>query len=328
MIENIADRERSGSARRHLPWGSTLVFTLLFGGTQIFAQTVPREASYDTLQFQSKIKESARALGNHPRLNNDQLKGLSDEQRENLMEFLAGNMLFVTMHELGHAAIQELGLPVLGREEDAADQFATLKLLNVNNLSHQVLHEASKGWFLSDRRDRRDGEEQIYYDEHGLDEQRAYQIVCLMVGSDPDKMAALAKETELPQDRQDTCVGQDYPRASMSWDMVLRPHYRAADRPKTKIDVVYGDGKGDFDVLAEIFRSTRLLEIVADHTSDLLAWPEPFVLETQSCGVINAHWDTRTRRLTLCYELAQDFAELYRYFNLVPQPPRHSKKLR
>ena len=31
-----------------------------------------------------------------------------------------------------------------------------------------------------------------YYDEHGLDWQRAYQIVCLMVGSNPDQFGQLA----------------------------------------------------------------------------------------------------------------------------------------
>jgi hypothetical protein len=36
------------------------------------------------------------------------------------VEFVAGNMLFVLLHELGHAAITEMGLPVLGRMEDAA----------------------------------------------------------------------------------------------------------------------------------------------------------------------------------------------------------------
>ena len=32
----------------------------------------------------------------------------------------------------------------------------------------------------------------------------------------------------------------------------------------------------------------------------------------QSCGSPNAGWDPSTRKLTLCYELASDFAELYR----------------
>jgi len=35
-------------------------------------------------------------------------------------------------------------------------------------------------------------------------------------------------------------------------------------------------------------------------------------LEMQSCGSPNAGWDPATHKLTVCYELAGDFAELYR----------------
>ena len=40
------------------------------------------------------------------------------------MEFVTGNMLFALAHEMGHVFITEMGLPVLGQEEDAADAHA------------------------------------------------------------------------------------------------------------------------------------------------------------------------------------------------------------
>jgi hypothetical protein len=46
-------------------------------------------------------------LAQHPRI-----KKLSEEQREKLIEFVAGNMLFVLLHELGHAAMHDMGLPI------------------------------------------------------------------------------------------------------------------------------------------------------------------------------------------------------------------------
>jgi hypothetical protein len=268
------------------------------------------------------MKDYSRSLANSPRL-----KKLSDQQRESLVEFVAGNMLFVLLHELGHAAMQEMGMPILGRAEDQADNYAIIRLISLGDqVSHRVLVEAAKGWFLSDRRDRKDGESLAYYDEHGFDKQRAYNIACLVFGSDPDHMADLAKETKLPPERQDTCVAQDFPRISSSWDAVLKAHQRPADQPKTKIEVIYGDGKGDLDVFAQGFRRIRMLEMVVDVTSNNLAWPKPFVVEWQACGVINAHWVVDTRRLTLCYELAQDFAQLYRDFNVEPQPIAKSKR--
>ena len=57
-------------------------------------------------------------------------------------------MLFVLLHELAHAAVTEMGLPVLGKMEDAADTFAALRLIRVgSDFSHHVLTEAARGWF-------------------------------------------------------------------------------------------------------------------------------------------------------------------------------------
>jgi hypothetical protein len=55
-----------------------------------------------------------------------------------------------------------------------------------------------------------------------------------------------------------------------------------------------------------------LLETVAEHAADDFVWPAPFTLEMQSCGHPNARWYLPTRKLTVCYELSRDFAELYR----------------
>ena len=272
--------------------------------------------------MQAAIKEAARVLQNNPRL-----KKVSQQKRESLVEFVMGNMLFVLLHELGHATVQELRIPVLGREEDAADDFAILRLLKARSeMPHRVLVEAAKGWFLSDRRDRRDGERLVFYDEHSLDKQRAYHIVCLMVGSDPGQMVDLADEEKLPPDRRESCQKHDFPTALWSWETELKRVERAADQPKTKIDVVYGDGKGDFDVFAQGFRTVRLLERPAERASEEFAWPAPFTLEIQTCGFINARWVQSTRKLTLCYELAQDFADLYQEFNLVKSTPVNWKR--
>jgi Putative metallopeptidase len=208
-----------------------------------------------------------------------------------------------------------MGLPVLGRMEDAADSFAAVRLIRVgSDFSHRVLTEAAKGWFLADRRDQKTGDKVAYYDEHGLNQQRAYQIVCLMIGSDDEKFKDLAKETKLPEARQATCAG-DYSNAAYSWDLVLKPHRRAPDQPKTQIDSLYGPAEGRAATAQQVARSIRLLQTVAEHVADDFVWPMPFTLEMQSCGFPNARWDLATHKLTLCYELATDFADLYRDYD-------------
>jgi Putative metallopeptidase len=228
---------------------------------------------------------------------------------------VSGNLLFVLCHEMAHAAMTQMGLPVLGRVEDAADSFAAVRMIGLGTtFSHRVLAEAAKGWFLQDRRDQRSGNKIKYYDEHGIDRQRAYQIVCLMVGSNRDKFKDLASETKLPESRQNSCAG-DYDTASYSWNLLLEPHRRAADQSITKIDVVYSEAKGRLKGIAQAARSTRMLETVAQNVSEELTWPEPLTMEMQSCGFPNASWDPSTRKLTLCYELAADFEELYNAYD-------------
>src|SRR5579859_763750 len=197
-----------GAASVRRARGVAALLALLWCSGPILAQPAAQVPSQAGAQLQAGIAEVARALAASPRL-----KKLSQKQREDLVEFVTGNMLFVILHEMAHAAVDGFQLIVLGREEDAADDFAVMRLLAVgSDFSHRILVHAARGWFLSDKRDRKDGEPFAYYDEHGLDKQRAYQIVCMMVGSDPKEFKDLANEAKLPEDRQESCHSKDYPR--------------------------------------------------------------------------------------------------------------------
>ncbi len=274
------------------------------------SEDAPPESAYRATsgKFQVRIDAVAAEL----RATEPRFKNLPPKYVPQLVEFVAGNMLFVLLHEMAHTAITELGLPVLGRMEDAADTFAALRLIRIgSDFSQRVLVAAAKGWFLADKRDRKTGDTVNFYDEHGLNQQRAYQIVCLMVGSDDEKFKGLATEVKLPEERQDTCAG-DFSNAAYSWDRLLKPFRRAPDQPKTKIDVVYGPAEGRNAIARKVVTSLRLLETVAGHMSDELTWPRSFTLEFKSCGYANARWDLPTHKLTLCYELGADFADLFR----------------
>ncbi len=298
-----------------------LVLPFVFIGLAGSPWAQPQPIQFDL--FRSRIQDAVRALGDQPRF-----KGIPLKRREELAEFVSGNMLFVLLHELAHTAVTELDLPVLGKKEDAADSFAALTLIHIKSeFSDRVLTEAAKGWFMADRRDRKDGEPVVYYDEHGLNQQRAFQIVCYMVGADPMRFKDLAAETKLPKDRQEGCA-EDYRDAAKSWGAVLQPHLRAPGQPETKIDVVYGEASGRLEITAQMARSINLLEPVAARSAELVIWPAPFSLEMQTCGFINARWAPATRKLTLCYELAADFAELYRDYGPMraESRPRKSKR--
>jgi Putative metallopeptidase len=300
------------SIRRHFR-------TAGFAGALVFAAAAGEaNASGDKISgFRARLDEAARTLEHHK-----QLRDLTPDERRSIIEFVAGNMLFALLHEMGHTHITEMGLPVLGREEDAADSFAVVTMLKVGtHYAYEVLIEAAMGWFLSAYRDEAKGQSLAFYDEHGLDKQRAYQIVCLMVGADMGKFARLANAIDLPDSRQDTCRG-DYSNASWSWERMLAPHRREASAPKTRIEVVYGEGKNELQMFEQSFRAVQLLEMVANHISDQYVWRRPLTLEMQSCGTSAAFWTFSTAKLTLCYELAAEFAQLYRRYGSSVRLPR------
>jgi Putative metallopeptidase len=282
---------------------------LVFGATPVAAQQIePTQPS-----LSQRIEAAAKAALNNPRL-----QGLTEQQRIARVEFVAGNTLVLLSHELGHVLIAEMHLPLLGREEDAADTYAALRLLAIGtSFSQQELAQAAQGWFLNDRRDQEIGEKPLYYDEHNLSQQRAYQILCLMVGSDPDKFKGLADQMKMPAERQRTCK-RDFAKTSEGWQTVLKPWLREPGDPETKIDVVYGDGKGMFDGVANMFRSIRFLETVAANSAARYKWPHPFTLNMESCGRPGTYYEDEERIITICYETPFDFAELYRVY---VQPP-------
>src|SRR6516162_5574380 len=168
--------------------------------------------------FQGKLDAAVSALDRYPRF-----RGLSPEHRELIAEFMAGNTLFVALHELSHAVTSQMQLSALDRKEDAADAFAVMQIAKLAPaLSDRVAEQAAKGWYVSDQRTQDNGNTVPYFDDHGIDRERAERIACLMVGAGGGKFPRLAAETKLPQERRDGC-GAEYEAATKVWDEALKP---------------------------------------------------------------------------------------------------------
>lgn len=210
-------------------------------------------------------------------------------------------------HEASHLLVAELGLPVIGQEEDAADSFATLMMLEDDSEDRvERLLDVAELWLVSHERDEAEGVQPAYYDEHDLDAQRGLRVVCFLAGESPDRAADLLDAWGVPEDRADGCAF-DYELAVDSWDALLEPHLRDGS-PGHSISVVYQDG-GRW---AALLRETGMLEYVAGALDQQFNLPEGLVMEAATCGQANAYWDPDARRVTLCYELLDEFEALAR----------------
>lgn len=230
---------------------------------------------------------------------------LTLEEQEERYAFVFGNSFFILLHEFGHALINEFSIPVLGREEDAVDNLATVLLVpdEPDPEIDQILIDAIDGWFMSDDYYADQGEELAVWGEHALDAQRAYQITCLVYGSDPEGFSDLADSTDLPDYRRDSCI-DTWDQTERSWMRVLEPHIRGTGDPKPKVNVFYGPAQSDSEEeMRQILQETKMLETFA---SDLMAefkLPRTLTVAAEACGEENAYWIPSEGRIVLCYEL-------------------------
>ena len=129
-----------------------------------------------------------------------------------------GGTIFVFVHELGHALIDILNLPVLGKEEDAVDQLATIMAANLGTDGTQMaIIAASRFREMSNRQDARNIP---FWNQHPLSEQRYYNIICWLYGSNPDQHSSLATLVGLPASRAQRCPSE-YQQALQSWARLL-----------------------------------------------------------------------------------------------------------
>jgi hypothetical protein len=314
----------TGLARRAGRMAAALPLLAVFAGHAALAQTDTRTAAEAKHELAERVDDVTRMFQADPRYS----RGKTPEQVKDGVEFVTGNVLFVLAHEVGHALIREMELPVLGKEEDAADALATVVAVKMaSSFADRVIINAARGWFLSDQRDKKDGVPNDYYDQHGMDLQRAYNIVCMLVGADRKKYESLANEVKLPEERQATCR-DDWVNASWSWQQVLKPHMRKPDEPRTKIEVKYNPPGADYAALAQIGQKLQILETIATWLSDDFKWKVPVSVEMEICGESGARWEWKTRRIIVCYEIIREFSQLFRDYGqmaLVPGAMSMSK---
>ncbi len=241
-----------------------------------------------------------------------QAQDVDDETMATAMDFAMHDAKFTMYHEIGHMLVAELGLPVLGKEEDAVDTLATIWLLTdeSDDDSYNALIDASDGWYFNAVKSTGSGVDEFsYYDEHSLDIQRAYAMVCLMVGKDPDTFAETADNYGLDPDQQESC-GYTIEQAETSWNALLEPHLVGDGAESAPIEVLYDDS-GDYTYIEDALKDRGILEHAAELVMSRYALPNPVTFRASQCGEANAFFDPSTSTVTYCYELAEDLMNLY-----------------
>ena len=137
---------------------------------------------------------------------------------------IVGAVLDTILHEAGHGVIDLLEIPVLGREEDAADFFSIYLMLQfppedarrlIQGIAFEMGSEARADFSEKPR-------PQMYAGPHAMNAQRHYNVLCLSYGANP-ALFGDALPAGLPPWRARYC-GDEWSLLKRSFDKVVLPH--------------------------------------------------------------------------------------------------------
>ena len=137
-----------------------------------------------------------------------------------------GQFLWVALHEVGHATFDILQVPIFGHPEDAADNFSTYIMLQFGEeQAHRLIEGAAWAWraYLGDYKKNPVVPLRLssFASEHGLPQERFYNLVCLAFGANKAVFADLEKY--LPAERSLRC-SVEYVTLRLAFEKAITPH--------------------------------------------------------------------------------------------------------
>jgi hypothetical protein len=138
----------------------------------------------------------------------------------------AGQFYWLTLHEVGHAIFDMFDVPIFGHPEDAADNFATYILLQFGRgQARRLIGGAAWAWraYLGDYQRNPVVRKRIaaFADNHGLPEERFYNLLCLAFGADPVQFTDAGDY--LPSTRSSNCEFE-YRTLATAFHKEISPH--------------------------------------------------------------------------------------------------------
>jgi hypothetical protein len=228
--------------------------------------------------------------------------------------FAVSNAYGALYHEFGHLFVDQFQLPLLGNEEYAADAIATLLIVRFGgDAAYDISFDTVDGYLRSaDIYGAEKLDEVDFNSEHGMDQQRAAQMTCLLVGANPADFTDLANQMGMEAERQEACAGE-FDQARSGWERLVADHVRGTGPEGAPLTITYEDA-GSYEPMARLLRDNNVLETVASVITTEFRLVAPATMRAALCGEENAFYDPADGSVTLCYEYVQ------LYFDMVADP--------
>ena len=139
-----------------------------------------------------------------------------------------GQFVWLSLHEVGHAVFDIFKVPIFGNEEDAADNFATYIILqNQVSEARRLIGGAAWAWWEYMKDYKRNPVVQIrlegFANQHGLPQERFYNLLCLAYGSGQVLFDDLTQVGYLPPTRGPRCK-REYEKLAYAFHKEISPH--------------------------------------------------------------------------------------------------------
>jgi hypothetical protein len=141
---------------------------------------------------------------------------------------IVGGLVGIVLHEAARAAFDMLQIPVLGSDEDSADQLAGIIGLQFGPaVAQTVIKGTYLLWNSYDYQSRSRNLPYNFASNSSVPPQRANNILCIAYGGDQADFKALIDQGLLPPDRAADCIAE-YRRAAAAFDATFKPHVDAS----------------------------------------------------------------------------------------------------
>jgi hypothetical protein len=135
-----------------------------------------------------------------------------------------GQFFYVVGHEMGHAMFDALNVPLFGRPEDAADQFATYMMLLLGKQdARRVIGGAAYTYKKDLQGTKVTAPLTAFSDVHGAPAQRFYNMMCIAYGANQQMFGDLVDKGYLPKDRAKTCR-VEFGELNFAFQRLIRPN--------------------------------------------------------------------------------------------------------
>jgi len=139
------------------------------------------------------------------------------------LDTLVGPFVDTVLHEFAHALFDNIGIPILGREEDAADQVGAYIYLQLGEDEAHRLIIATVYAYILEVEDTDPPTMEEYADEASTPEQRAFNLSCMAYGKDPELFEDVIALVGMPQERIDICE-EEYELFTLAYEKLISPH--------------------------------------------------------------------------------------------------------